>query len=162
MAVPAKDALASVGGRWEGSESNSRTSRHRVLVGAASEDEAIGIVRQVLSSHGSFRDFDAEHVRDRHGEIVRTPIRSWDDIDWEDVQRKSGLSEFQRLVLGALYNDAEPAWTIVNAPDVPGDRDSVEAALGDLERRNLVYSTLGAIGRARRRIHDGPLVGHHG
>lgn len=146
VAIPPQDALAAVGGRWEGSEDSPEMSRHRVLVGASTEAEAIGIVRQVLRSHGSFGDFDAEHVRDRHGEIVRTPIRSWEDIDWEDVQRKSGLSEFQRLVLGALYNAAEPTWIIVQDRDVLGDRDSIEAALRDLEQRNLVYSTWEELG----------------
>jgi hypothetical protein len=138
---PPQDALVAAGARWEGSEDSPEMSHHRILVGASTEDEAIGIVREALRSHGSFRDFDAEPVRDRRGEITRTLIRSWEDIDWEQVQRKSGLSEFQRLVLGTLGNAAEPTWIIVHDPDVLGDRDSGEAALRDLEQRNIVHST---------------------
>ena len=45
------------------------------------------------------------------------------------------------MVLGTLLNDAEPTWIIVQDPEVPGDRDSVEAALRDLEQRGFVHST---------------------
>jgi hypothetical protein len=52
------------------------------------------------------------------------------------------ISELQRAVLGALCNDAEPTWIVVQDPDVPGDRESVLAALRDLEARNLVHSVI--------------------
>ncbi len=136
-------ALDTLDCRWEMSEfvPDDAMANHRALVGALTEDEAIGMVRKALRGHGSFRAFDAAPVRDRRGEIRRTPIRSWDDIDWEEVQRKSALSELQRLVLGALLNAAEPTWIILQDSEVLGDRDSVEAALRDLEQRNIVHST---------------------
>ncbi len=148
ISYEARDALAAAGARWEASESrpDDEIPHHRVVAGAFTEVEAVGVVRDALGSHGTFRDFDVERVTNRHGETVRTPIRTWDDIDWEEVQRKAPLGELHRLVLRALGDAAEPMWTIVQDPDVGGDRKRVEAALRDLERHHLVYSTWEELG----------------
>jgi hypothetical protein len=105
-----KAVLDGVERRWEGSESDlqRRAAHHRALVGANTEQEAIETVREALASHGAFGDFHAALVRDSRGEVMLTPIRSWTDIDWEEVQRNAPLTELQRNVLLALLNDHEP------------------------------------------------------
>src|SRR5262249_24065913 len=72
---------------------------HRGRASANTEQEAIETVREALASHGAFGDFHAALVRDSRGEVVLTPMRSWTDIDWEEVQRKAPLTELQRNVL---------------------------------------------------------------
>jgi hypothetical protein len=130
----ARNALDALNRRWEGG--------NRALVGAASDDEAASLVREALTGHGSFHDFRAEPVRDRHGKIKQTPIRKgcW-EIDWTEVKRTTDLSELQRTILCTFLNVAEPTWIIIRDPEVREERDRVEAALNDLQRRNLVYST---------------------
>jgi hypothetical protein len=138
--------------RWEGSGGHvdEPIQRHRALVGAVSENEAIATVREALATLGYFDDFQAGLVRDSRGEVMLTPIRSWTDIDWEEVQRKVTLTELQRDVLLALLNDHEPTWIVAQDPDVRGDRDGVEVALRDLEARNLVRSRRAESGEAGR------------
>jgi hypothetical protein len=147
-----KAALDGVERRWEGSESDLHrgAARHCALVGAKTEQEAIETAREALASHGAFGDFHAALVRDSRGELMLLPIRSWTDIDWEQVQRKAPLTELQRNVLLALLNDHEPTWIVAQDPDVPGDRDGVVVALRDLEARNLVRSRRAASGEAGR------------
>jgi hypothetical protein len=81
-------------------------------------------------------------VRDRHGNIKQTPIRrgAW-EVDWTEVQRKTHLSDLQQASLCALLDAAEPTWIVLGSPEVREERDRVETALKDLERRSLVYST---------------------
>jgi hypothetical protein len=125
---------------WEGSEFDPANppDRHRLLVGSTDEREAIYSVREAVAPYGTFGDFHAVAVRDLAGAIMRTPIRRWADIDWEAVQRKAPLSELQRGILGALFNDHEPTSIIADEPDVLGDRESVTTALRDLETHSLV------------------------
>jgi hypothetical protein len=130
--------------RWEGGESgpDDRTERNRALVGANTEQEAIDIVREALTSYGTFGDFDAAPVRDARGEVRCTPLRThWRDVDWKEVEHKATLSELERVLISTFLNAAEPTWIIVQDPDVPYDLDRVEAVLRDLERRGLVHST---------------------
>jgi hypothetical protein len=79
-----------------------------------------------------------------------TPIRSWTDIDWEEVQHKAPLTELQRNVLLALLDDHEPTWIVAQDRHVSGDRDGVVVALRDLEARNLVRSRRAESGEAGR------------
>jgi hypothetical protein len=130
--------------RWEGSESRADESieRHRALVGAASEDEAIAIALEALAGYGTFREFEVTPVLDARGEITRTPLRTqWREVYWKSVERKVTLDDLERLLISTLLNAAEPTWIILRDPDVPDDPGRVEAALHDLERRGLVYST---------------------
>jgi hypothetical protein len=136
-------ALDGADQRWEGSEhGNEPIGRHRALVGATTEDEAIRVLSAVLAPLGSFAAFRAEPVRDGRGEVIHAPIRKrWDEIDWAKVENKAKLSDLQRTLVGKFLDAGEPTWMILKDPDVPDDRDHVEAALGDLERRGLAYRT---------------------
>jgi hypothetical protein len=138
--------------RWEGSAGklDGPVGHHRALVGAVSEDDAIDTVRKALEGRGAFDDFRAEPVRDSRGEVKRTPIRGWEDVDWDHVQSQVSLSELQRTLLGTFLNAAEPTWMILSDPDVPDDRDEVEAALRDLERRGIVDSKVEESGETGR------------
>jgi hypothetical protein len=147
-------ALDSRDSRWEGSEGHfdDATWRHRALVGAARGEEAVETVGKALAPYGSFADFHAAPVTDTRGEIKRTPIRSWEEIDWDRIHGEVVLSELQRILLGRVLNRAEPTWIMLDAPDVPDDRGEVEAALRDLEQRGIVYSKVeqsGETGRER-------------
>lgn len=137
-------ALDATNLRWEGGESraDASTERHRALVGAASEDEAIATVHKALTPYGTFSDFQATPVRDARGEVRRTPLRThWREVDWEEVERKATLSDLERALIATFLNAAEPTWIILEDLDMPDDRERVEATLRDLERRGLVDNT---------------------
>jgi hypothetical protein len=140
----AVSALETVNMRWEGSESRSdgTPDHHRALVGAATEHDAIGVMRKALGPHGAFSDFRAAPVRNGRGEVVRTPIRKgWWEVDWNEVERKAALSEFERALISTFLDAAEPTWLILGELDMSGERERVEATLRDLERRGLVSRT---------------------
>jgi hypothetical protein len=134
--------LAAAGVTWEGSVGDAQgVWRHRVLVEAPTERQAIGAVRGVVALHGSFGEFVCLPVRGAKGEIRRGPFhRSWSEIDWQAVPRRASLTKLQRAVLGCMFNAGEPTWIIVADPDVQGDRVGVEAVLEELEQKGLVYS----------------------
>jgi hypothetical protein len=136
--------LEPVGARWEGGElgPDAPTERGRALVGALNEHEAIDTVRNALMPSGAFNDFRAVPVRDSRGEVRRTPIRkSWGEVDWTEVERKATLSDLERTLISTLLDAAEPTWMILRARGAPDDPERVEAALRDLGRRGLVYSS---------------------
>ena len=149
---PAEAALEGIDLRWEGSEHDtSPIGRHRALVGADSQREAIGVVEEALKPYGRFADFHATPVTDASGEVKRTRIRNrWEDVDWDEVQSKTLLSELERKLIGTFPDAAEPTWIILRDPDVPNDRPRVEAALRGLERRGLVYTTKEESGESGR------------
>jgi hypothetical protein len=144
----AKDALSDVGLWWEGTAlAEDGPSRHRVLVEAAGEHEAVGSVRDVVELHGSFGQYSASPARDSRGHVWRGPFyRRWQEIDWHAVPGRASLTDVQRAVLAALVEGGEPTWGVANAPEVPADRVTVEAVLEELQRQGLVYSVLEAGG----------------
>jgi hypothetical protein len=129
--------------RWEGSQGNADdpNEHHRVLVGASTENEAIELARDALIPYGDFGNFQAAPVTDAGGGAKRTPIRRWEDIDWDDVTSKAAITELERALIGTFLNAAEPTWIILHHLDVPDDLELVEGALRDLEERGLVLST---------------------
>ena len=128
---------------WEGRESDGGpTENYRALVGARSEEDAVASVSDALAEFGAFSDFRAEPLRDTRGGVKHTPIRKlWRDVDWDEVESKVALSEFERALISTFLDAAEPTWIIVKDLDLPGDRERAEATLRDLERRGLVHST---------------------
>jgi hypothetical protein len=137
-------ALAVDDRRYEGSFHRPNRAFHRALVVAATEEEAIDLVRDALQSvEEPFSEFSASPVKDAQGEVKHAPIRTrWDEVDWENVATKATLSELQRNVLWVLADAGEATWKVAQDPDVLGDRANVEAALSDLEARTLVYCVL--------------------
>jgi hypothetical protein len=97
-------ALDGADQRWEGSEHGKEPiGRHRALVAATTEDEAIRVLSAVLAPLGSFEAFRAEPVRDACGEVIRTPIRKrWDEIDWAEVESKVTFSELERALIATF------------------------------------------------------------
>ena len=144
LSEEATSALAAADAGWASSGPDPGVLQHHTaLVGALTESEAVSAVSEIVMAHGSFDEFVATPVRDRHGEIKRTPIRRvWDDIDWEDVESKATLSELQRTLLRTMLDAGEATWIILKDRDVPNDRDHVVAVLEELEGRNLVRSTV--------------------
>jgi hypothetical protein len=143
----ARDALTAAGAPWEGSVWDSEgPARHRALVRAASEPEAIAAVRTALAVYvafGAYIGFTASPVRDSRGELWRGPFyRSVREIDWQAVPRRAKLSQRERAVLGCLLDAAEPTWIVLAELDEPLDRAGVETVLADLEGQALVYSVL--------------------
>ena len=143
----AQDALTT-GALWEGSRFGpDEPSRHRVLIEAGTEHEAIAGVRRALAARGSFREYEASLVTDSHGEAWRRPLsQSWADIDWEEAPRLASLRDLQRAVLSSLADAAEPTWIVAAEVSAVADRDTVEAVLEELENNRLVYSVLEAGG----------------
>jgi hypothetical protein len=137
-------ALAAAGAAWEGSESGAEGPwRHRALVEASGEQQAIARVRDALVSHGAFHEYQASAVTDARGRVHRGPFyRSWCDIDWAAVPRRARLTDLQRRVLRSLMDDVEPTWIVAADPDVAAGRAEVEAVLSELEAQNLVASRL--------------------
>jgi hypothetical protein len=141
---PAKASLSVCGGWWEGTASGpDEPYRHRVLVEAGTDQEAIASVRTVLLPYGSFGQYAASTVRDARGEVWRGPFyRSWQEIDWQAVPGRAALTDVQRAVLGTLADSGEATWLVVKALDMAADRVTVEALLEELEQQGLVYSVL--------------------
>jgi hypothetical protein len=137
-------ALEVLEGGWARSgEGPGEVAHHTAIVAALTESDAVRAVREIVMAYGSFDEFVATLARDRHGEVVQTPIRRfWDDIDWEDVESKATLTELERALLRSITLTGEATWIILNEPDVPNDRDQVVAVLEELEERNLVRGTL--------------------
>jgi len=148
----AQGGLTTVGARWEGSRTHgdSRPDQHRVLVGALTGDATVSAVAALLGGFGEFHDFEATPVRNLRGEVQNMPIRKHvSEIDWKDVEARERLSQLQRALVQAILDVAEPTWKLLLAdPDVPDDRDLVEAAMRDLEARGLVASTWEASGNS--------------
>ncbi len=136
--------LTAAGARWEGSECDAGgVCRHRALIEAANEQEAIAAVRRALAAAGSLGQYDASPVRDARGEPRRGSFyRSWHEIDWQAVPRRARLTDLQRAVLGRMLDAAEPTWIIAADPDTSDDRPTVEAVLRGLQDQGLVDSTL--------------------
>ena len=145
---PADAAVDAVGRAsgvyWEGSHFDPRhPSRHRVLVEASSESEAIARARAVLDEIASFDNYHASAVLNLHGDIRQGPFyRSWDEVDWDADPRRAKLTELQRDVLGSLTNAAEPTWIVLKDLDNGLDRPGLEAVLSDLEGEGIVQSSL--------------------
>lgn len=144
-----KAALTAAGAAWEGTECGAEgPCRHRALVNATTEQEAIAAVRTVLGADGSLGNYDAAPVRDSRGEVWRGPFyRSWHEIDWGTPERAT-LTELERTLLGALTNDHEPVWTIVKDRYVHANRVEIEAALAQLERKALIDKRISASGES--------------
>jgi hypothetical protein len=144
LTAPALAALTAAGAWWEGTGSGpNEPDRHRVLVEAAGEREAIAAVQGMLEAYGSFAEYDVSPVRDANGEVWHGPFyRRWQEIDWQAVPGRARLTDVQRAVLGALAEWGEPTWRVMNAPHVPAERGTVEAVLEGLQERKLVYSVL--------------------
>jgi hypothetical protein len=142
-----KAALTAAGAAWEGTECGAEgPCRHRALVNATTEQEAIAAVRTVLETDGSLSDYAAAPVRDSRGEVWRGLFyRSWHEIDW-GIPERAGFTEVEREVLWALADDHEPVWTIVRDPDVHANRVEIEAALAQLERKALIDKRIAASG----------------
>jgi hypothetical protein len=168
----ARDALTAAGAPWEGSGSGPEgPNRHRALVRAASERDAIAAVRTALGAYaafGAYIAFTASPVRNARGALWQGPFyRQWDEIDWQADPRRASLTQLERAVLGCLGNAAEPTWIVVEDLEEPTDRANVEAVLGELEGQGLVYSVLdegGGVGQGKRTRpmvgDDGRVLGH--
>jgi hypothetical protein len=151
---PAIESLTAAGAAWEGSTpEDGEIWRHRVLVEAGSEDEAVATVRAVVAGSGSYRDFAASIVTDARGEPWRAPfVRSWQEIDWQADPARAGLTELQRTVLSCLLDDAEPTWIIVADPEIAASRACVEAVLEALQLDGYVQSVLASSGEPGRAL----------
>jgi hypothetical protein len=152
LAAAARGALTAAGAAWEGTSYDPQGQcRHRALVEADREQDAIAAVRSALAAWESYGDFDASPVRDSRGEVWRAPMHAfWHEIDWQAEPRRARLTEVQRAVLRCLLSDAEPTWIIAADPDVPADGASVEAVLKDLREQGIVHSALAAGGESGR------------
>jgi hypothetical protein len=143
----ARASLRGTDPRWEGSERDAEGDwRHRALVHASSEQNAVEAVRAVLPEPDSYRDVGALPVTDSQGQPWTRPLSSWDEIDWGAVPQLARLSGLQRVLLACLYNDAEPTWTVLADRDVSADHDTVEVGLQDLEDHGLIFSALSPSG----------------
>jgi hypothetical protein len=153
----ASAALDATGTVWDGTESRAgQPCRHRGLVRATTEYDAIATVRRALEAHGSFQEYTAAPVRNAKGDAWRGPFyRSWQEVDWQMPERAS-LTELERTVLWALMNDHEPTWVIARDPDVHADRAQIEAALQQLEQRKLVDRRMAASGEPGRETESEP------
>jgi hypothetical protein len=145
-------ALTGPGVWWEGTASGpEEPSRHRALVYATDEQEAIEAVQSALAGYGSFGEYLAAAVRNARGEVWRGPFyRKWSEIDWQATPERAGLTDLQRAVLGTLVEWGLPTWMVLRDIDVTADRATVEAVLEDLQQQGLVYSTREASGEPGR------------
>jgi hypothetical protein len=145
-------ALTAAGVWWEGTASGpDDPSRHRVLVYASNEQEAIATVQRVLAAHGAFGEYAAAAVRDARGEVWWGPFyRKLEQVDWQATPERARLTGLQRAVLGSLVEWGLPTWMVVRDMDVPADRATVEAVLEDLQDRGFVYTTLEGSGEPGR------------
>jgi hypothetical protein len=145
-------ALTAAGTWWEGtSPGPEEPSRHRALVPARDEQQAVEAVDSVLASHGAFGEYIAAAARNACGEVWRGPFyRKWSEIDWQATPERARLTDLQRAVLGALVEWGLPTWMVLRDMDVPADPATVEAVLEDLQGRGFVYSTLEGSGEPGR------------
>jgi hypothetical protein len=136
-----RDVVADSGVHWEGTFSGpGQPDRHRLLTGASSSAEAVAKVAAVLSALGVYENFEAEAVLRTSGEPVRTPIRlGFAEVPWDDVLARCAMTSLQQVLVHTILDRGEPTWVIASDPDVQADRDSIEAAMVDLEQRGIVY-----------------------
>jgi len=131
-----------MGVEWEGGVgvasldgSSQGRLQDRFLVEADDMDGAVRMLRSALKRYGTFAaGFVAEEV---------VPPVGWLGLntngpDWAAVGRRHGLSARQCDALEALLNAAEPTWIVMRELDSE-DRSGIEALLGDLEDRGLVW-----------------------
>jgi hypothetical protein len=140
----AKAALTEGDEWWEGTERHPHeTDRHRVLIEAATADEATERVCSALARHGQFTRFRASAVRNRRGEVRHGPFyRRWEEIDWEAVPARAKLRDTEKAVLLMLADAGEPTWIVAKEMKPAEDRANVEAMLNGLREQGLVSSSL--------------------
>lgn len=106
--------VADAGVWWEGSEGNQARTRHRFLVHADDEEQAVQAVRSALAALGSFDDWEASPVLDAKGKPWRGAFyRKWDEVAWSGPPERAALTDVERNVLGELLNAGEATWIVM-------------------------------------------------
>lgn len=107
------------------------------LVCADTQEAAILSIRQAVGPLGEHAEFTADEV---------LPPPGWKglnqrEIDWPDVHGRCRLTELQQTLLDGLLDAAEPTWILLKHLELTENRDTVEAALRELEQRGLLLRT---------------------